>query len=334
MKNQQYQKIEDLLQDSSFAHWVKNTRPDDIVFWENWIKNNPQHHQMVEDAKDIIKGIQFSPTSVSEDKVQLELEKLQQTIDSTRQTKKNQLTNKSKLLTRVAASVIFLLGTAACLFWLTQPQTILHQTAFGEKIDLDLPDGTQVALNANSSIRYFKENPREVWLEGEAFFEVKKKPLTDENFLVNTSDLTVEVLGTEFNVHTRKDKTQVVLEEGKVKLQLDNGQEKVMEPGDLISFSTKLNRVLEDKKITQPKTHTSWKDGTLFFENISLKDAMDQISEIYGVEINFNNNTISKKRIQIGVPTTDLDICIQAMEIACGIKINKEGNLLIINDLE
>ena len=215
-----------------------------------------------------------------------------------------------------------------------QSEMIFHQTAFSEKMELDLPDGTKVSLNANSELKYKKENPREVWLNGEAFFKVQKKMQTGERFLVHTNDLTVEVLGTAFNVHTRMEQTSVVLEEGKVNLQLENGLEKEMEPGDLIAFSAKENRILKEEKTLKTEIHTSWKDGSLLFEDISLKDAMSQITEIYGVKIKFENEAISSKRIHIGVPTTNIDICIKAMEIACKIKIEKSDNLLIIDELK
>jgi len=334
MKNNEYQRIEDLIKDPSFFNWVNKNNNNDIVFWENWIKENPQHQQLVNDAKDIILGVQFSPTILPQEKVNSELTKLNNRITNTQSTKQTSIFSKKKFWMRAAASIIFLIGAAAFLFWINQPQPILHQTAFGEKLELKLSDGTQVALNANSSMKYFKENPREVWLDGEAFFKVEKKSQTKEKFLVRTNDLTVEVLGTAFNVHTRKEKTEVILEEGKVNLQLENGEEKEMEPGDLISFSAKTNQILENKKAIESKKHTSWKDGNLLFENISLGEAMEEIAEVYGVEIKFSNKEISKKRIHIGVPTTNLDICIKAMEISCKIKIEQNDNLLIIKEVK
>ena len=334
MDRNEYQQIEELINDPSFSNWVHKNNDNDIVFWENWIKENPHHQQLVNDARDIFLGIQFSPTILPQEKVNSELTKLNNRITNTQLTKQISIFSKKKFWMSAAASVIFLMGAAAFLFWMNEPQTILHQTTFGETLELKLSDGTQVALNANSSIKYFKENPREVWLEGEAFFEVEKKYQSGEIFLVRTNDLTVEVLGTAFNVHTRKEKTEVLLEEGKVNLQLENGIEKEMKPGDLISFSAKSNQILENKKAVQPEKHTSWKDGSLLFENISLGEAMDRITEVYGVEVNFSNKEISKKRIHVGVPTTNLDICIKAMERSCGIKIKQNDNLLIIKEVE
>ena len=330
MNNKQNKQIADFLNDPTFINWAKRINPNDIVFWENWMKENPQHQDLMNEAREMIIGIQFSQTTLSQEKINSEFQKLNNRITNTQPTKQTSIFSNKKFWMRAAASVIFLMGAAALLFWMNQTQSILHQTAFGENLKLKLSDGTQVALNANSSLKYFEENPREVWLEGEGFFEVAKKPQTGETFLVRTNDLTVEVLGTTFNVHTRSEKTEVILEEGKVNLQLENGEEKEMQPGDLISFSAKSNQILEAKKVIQIKNHTAWKDGNLLFENISLGAAMEEIAEVYGVKVNFHNKTISEKRIRIGVPTTNLEICIKALERSCDIEIEQKDNLLII----
>ena len=334
MEKNDFQRIEDFINDPSFSNWIHKSNDEDVALWENWIRENPKHQGLVNDARDIIKGIQFSPTILPQEKINSEWNQLNNRITNTEPTKQTSIFSKKKFWLRAAASIILLMCAAALLFWVSRPQPILHQTAFGEKLELKLSDGTQVALNANSSLKYFKENPREVWLDGEAFFKVEKKPQTGERFLVRTKDLTVEVLGTAFNVHTRMEKTEVILEEGKVNLQLQNGEKKEMKPGDLISFSAKSNLILENKKIEQPEKITSWKDGNLLFEDISLEEAMEEIAEVYGVEVSFSNKEISKKRIHIGVPMSNLDICIKAMEFSCKIKIEHKDNSLIIKEME
>ena len=125
---------------------------------------------------------------------------------------------------KVAASILILLGS----FYLYDNYRIakLSQTLqcvyvpAGNRTNIQLPDGTSVWLNANTSLRYpmaFAENSREIMLDGEAYFEVAKdkKP-----FIVKTSKYDVEVLGTTFNVEAYKDKSdfRTMLYEGKVKL--------------------------------------------------------------------------------------------------------------------
>ncbi len=144
----------------------------------------------------------------------------------------------------VAASVGLLLALGVWLFNELRTPLITIQTAFAEQQTLILPDSSIVELNANSSISYrdnwTNRESRIVWLTGEAFFHVTKKQRTGQKFCVLTNDLTVEVLGTSFNVNTHHEETKVFLEEGKVKLNFDTFSEEIlMEPGELVTYSQK-----------------------------------------------------------------------------------------------
>lgn len=104
-----------------------------------------------------------------------------------------------------------------------------------------LPDHSRVTLNANSRVTYYEETHpqpvREVFLEGEAFFSVvHQERASPVPFIVRTPDLTVQVLGTEFNVNTRRGRTQVVLDDGQIELQLPSEQKAAMKPGDLVEY--------------------------------------------------------------------------------------------------
>ena len=125
---------------------------------------------------------------------------------------------------KVAASVLLLLGS---FYWYDNYRTAQLAQTFqcvyvpaGNRTNIQLPDGTNVWLNANTSLRYpmvFSKTRREIQLDGEGYFEVAKdkKP-----FIVQTNKYDVEVLGTTFNVEAYKDKSdfRTMLYEGKVKL--------------------------------------------------------------------------------------------------------------------
>jgi ferric-dicitrate binding protein FerR (iron transport regulator) len=167
-------------------------------------------------------------------------------------------------------------------------------------------------------------------LSGEAFFQVDKKVVSNAKFWVITNDLSVEVYGTSFNVNTKKKKTAVFLEEGEIWLKLKNGSDKKMIPGNYIAYSSKENKILEDINIFNPTTKTSWKDGSLLFDNLSLKQAMEKIEESYGYAIIFKDEVSEKIVITGAVPTTNIDICIKAIEKSVGVIIIKKDNSLII----
>ncbi|MFO7822939.1 MAG: FecR family protein, partial [Cyclobacterium sp.] len=109
----------------------------------------------------------------------------------------------------------------------------------GQKLALELPDDSKVWVNANSKIRFpetFARESREVFLEGEAFFEVSHD--ADRPFRVHSGELTTEVLGTKFNVKSQGEKTDVALLEGKVRVKINMEKEKmlVLNPGQLAAY--------------------------------------------------------------------------------------------------
>lgn len=192
-------------------------------------------------------------------------------------------------------------------------------TSFSQTREVTLPDQSKVILNANSGISYKKNNPREVWLKGEAFFEVSKKPLTGENFLVHTEDLTIEVLGTAFNVNSHQEETRVFLEEGKIKLALQGkeDQEVILTPGDYITYSQKKGGALQ-KTRSEANLHTSWKQGSIIWDMKPLSEVLEKFEEVYGVLITVEDSLLLKKEVRLAVPIEDFDIAISALENVLG----------------
>ncbi len=236
--------------------------------------------------------------------------------------------------TKVAASIALIVSVLWGVQRWSAQEMLIHQTAFGETKQLQLPDGTIVNLNANSSLRYAGNNPREVWLEGEGFFEVRKKPRTKAVFLVHTQDLVIEVLGTAFNVNSRHEKTEVVLEEGSIKLNLEDGKEEMMEPGDLIAYSGKEARILERDTAVSTEVHSSWKNGTILLDLTTLDEATQKVADHYGVAFKFGTNSLKEKVMNGGVPMDNLGVSLQMLEITFSIQIDQKGSYYLITQDE
>ena len=150
MKKRKYTKIGDFINDASFINWAHKNELSDIIFWDNWILVNPNQKQLALDAKDIIIGVQFNKTSLTEEKVQLEWDKFENSINS-RNTEVISLIpfyNNKKYIS-IAASLIILIFSG--LYFANQPTKIVHKTAFGEILNIKLQDGTNVTLNSNST---------------------------------------------------------------------------------------------------------------------------------------------------------------------------------------
>tara|TARA_B110000091_G_C13815254_1_gene477372 strand:- start:2223 stop:3212 length:990 start_codon:yes stop_codon:yes gene_type:complete len=327
MKHKEYNNINDFLEDASFKNWVHQENATDIHFWEHWIYNNPDQKQTLNQAKDLVLGISFKKDFVSKEKVALEWSKLEAKIQKQKTVPKRKVRFLQPL--QIAASIALLISVG--FYFLSGSTKITHKTNFGEILKIKLQDGSDVTLNSNSSLSYYKNENRKVWLSGEAFFQVDKKVTTNAKFWVLTNDLSVEVYGTSFNVNTKKKKTAVFLEEGNIWLKLKNAGDKKMIPGNFLSYSADKREILEEKNIYNPIGETSWKDGSLLFEKISLENVMEKIEETYGYSIVFKDNNSKKIQITGAVPNTNIDICVKAIEKSANVKILKKENKLIIS---
>lgn len=235
-----------------------------------------------------------------------------------------------------AAAVLLLLGAVFTWLWLDNNQENIIITAGSEQKTFELPDGSVVTINPNSSLRFKsqwnKKEDRVVRLQGEAFFEVAKKPETKQKFQVVTSDLTVEVLGTIFHINSQAEQTSVYLKEGKIAFSLKEQpkQVKTMTPGERLTFSAKDKKIRLDHSETASAPATSWKDGTLIFDKTPLADILQEIEAIYSIEFQVADTMNYQRKFDGGLPMRELEIAIPILEHVLQLEIDKENNLFII----
>lgn len=334
MKKSNPYNVNKFLEDSSFVNWSKGINKNDIEYWNTWILNNPEYIDHVETAKALILGINFNKKLSTVEKVDQELSKILPLLDSKKNMESQNfgfrkgLRNTISLAT--AAILLFLVSWFGFQFYIAQNTTI-HKTNYGEIIDLKLPEGTSVVLNGNSEIKYKKNNPRDIFLKGEAYFNVKSIPATNAKFFVHTADLKVEVLGTQFQVSTRQKQTEVVLDEGSIHLELNNGKVKKMIPGELISFS-KNDEKLVHKKVTIGTPYALWRGGTYTFNEIPLQEVMTNLEFTYGLKAKYETPRLKNLIITGGIPNYNIEICITALEKATGTRIALKDNTLLIQE--
>jgi len=208
-----------------------------------------------------------------------------------------------------------------------------YSTAYGMTKNILLEDGSEVTLNANSTLKVPKDladiDVREVWLTGEAFFSIAKRP-GHVKFSVHTDNLDVEVLGTKFNVSNRHGKTEVVLNEGSVKLTSDVHNTNAvlyMKPGDFVSLSQ--NDTTFKRKIVKPEKYNAWQSNKLMFEDTPLWEVAKKIEDYYGVRIEIQNEEIGDRQLTGTLPNNDLGIVLRSLSASHNLKIQREDNRII-----
>ncbi len=171
---------------------------------------------------------------------------------------------------------------------------------YGKKFEVQLSDGTLVHLNAGTSLRYpvqfVKNQNRQVYLLGEAFFEVEKDK--EHPFDVNTQNVNVEVLGTKFNVDTYSEnpRTDVVLVEGKVSLYKDQKTKEnqvYLKPGEKGSNERGQSEITTEQVNTE--YYTAWIKGSLVFKNASFDDIIKKLERRYNVTFINKNKVLGKE---------------------------------------
>lgn len=194
----------------------------------------------------------------------------------------------------IAASTIAVLAIAFIYVFIYQSTSaVVYKTLPGEKVTVTLPDETVVMLNGNSILSYDQDTwdtqqLRPVHLAGEAYFKVrsdKTKP-----FVVNTSGITIRVLGTTFNVKSYDEDREIetTLIEGRVLIENDGAPGQEAETLELLpeqkATFTKSNRTLALKTITADRA-AGWVSGTLVFEDEAFSDIIKDLERWYGVSI-------------------------------------------------
>lgn len=167
----------------------------------------------------------------------------------------------------------------------------------GSVSEMYLPDGTHIFLNSGSEIKYSvdgAEHMREIFLSGEAWFQVAKNK--EKPFLVHTSSYDVLVKGTSFNVKAYPDEKEVVttLDEGCLQVrstdELKLTEEPVLKPGEQLIYNKESKKMHIDEVNT--RWYSSWKDNKLVFINMSLKDLGVLLERKFGVEIEITDQNI------------------------------------------
>jgi transmembrane sensor len=315
--------------DLLIKYLLGETSLEETSFVLNWIHSSDQNKNDFLELQALVDSILASsnPYKINSEQAYRDLQKKLENKKTETKPLKNQLFS----FVRIAA--IFILGFV--ISWMVhyligQPALSNHSMSYqkiyvpyGSKTRLELPDGSRVILNSGSSLKYpvqFGDKIRDVYLDGEAYFEVKKDK--KKPFFVNTAGIHIKVLGTSFNVkaYPEEKTVETTLVTGSIQIFSDKRPESSNKPVCLVpkqkaiyirntredhqnNRDSKSTDVVEDK--TEPiqvrsevKTElcTAWKDNRLEFDNELFHDVIVKIERWYNVEIELNNFELNNAR--------------------------------------
>lgn len=318
--------IEDVISDDDFLAWYTNGTSEKALAWQQWLAENPSYQPLVDESIQYLNLIKLSDKPVSTAQVDAAHEKLMQSISAEAPV----VPMKSRRVKwwMSAAAAILILIAGAITWQNSKVDQLKLNTAYGQIAKHQLPDGSEVMLNANSKLRMNKSwDPncdREVWLEGEAYFHVKKTS-TKNRFIVHADGMDIIVTGTQFNVVNRDGESNVLLKEGSVTLKTKDGQMLKLLPGDFV----KINNRQPQKEATAEEKVLAWTQAKLVFENTPLIDAAKIISRHYGVKVTVEKE-VEKKTLAGILPNDNLDVLLKALE-ASDLQITRKDKEIIIS---
>lgn len=288
------------------------------VFLAKWIANEISDvdlRKLVSEAEyldflEIKKGLSLFESLEQNNKKSFE--KIQLKIKSTNKTKVRKLY--IQWATSIAACFVLFFGLKTFF----GPNTVIERTNMAERQSFNLPDESQVMLSSNSKIEYDAkewDNKRSLFLNGEAFFKVKK----GSKFSVNTKKGQINVLGTSFTIKCYEDIFEVICYSGKVEV-IENEKSYILTPKKGIrKLNNTSNRL--DVDLVQP----TWIKGSRTYKSVPLKVVLLDIEKEF--DLNFDDKTINLDELFTGVLNmNNKELVFKTVFNAMGIKYSKKDS--------
>lgn len=340
MKYKQYA-ASDFVKDEYFVQWIINPNPERNFFWKEWLKQNPEKFEEVQNAKQIISSFKYKNQYTLSDQ---ELNDIFHNVISTSSKKRGSVKLIPKKLLKIAAAISLIILSAVALFNYFDPVVLDNQSAHlapniiekstltGQKKTIKLPDGSLVSLNYTSKILYpqeFDKEVRKVYLSGEAFFEVVSNP--DQPFIIQTGSLQTKVLGTSFNVQSWNDQSEirVTVVSGKVQISEPKGEYSILTPSEMGIFHKSDNSI--SRKKVDLNRHISWKNGIIHFVNEPLDHVFKKLEKWYGVKIKVLNQDKITGRFSGEFDNESLETVLKGIGFTSGFEFKINDDEVTIN---
>lgn len=328
-----------LAQNPDFVGWVLTPTPTLDAHWDAVAARSPTQAEAIAQARALVLFL-HRPDPLPDGLVDADWQRVKKTLAGdvpfAAVSRPRQRIPRVRPLTpqfwrwSAAASVALLLAVG--LWWQLRVRApTLLQTRSGQTRTVTLADGSRVTLNANSQLRLQPDGwgrfSREVWLSGEAFFEIEKT--TDHRrFIVHTDQTAVEVLGTKFNVLARRRRTNVVLLEGRVELRTEARPALALTPGDWVQVAP----LLTTRRRVRAEAFRAWTENRLVFEAVPLADVLLTLEDRYGYRIQLADSALGQRTYTGVLPALpDGSTLVRAVAETYGLTATRSDSLFVLH---
>lgn len=357
MKYRDYS-VRDFANDSFFIRWIKTPDEESDWFWKSFIKEYPACKPEIEKARELISLFDFPSHDLSEEELSNMRNGLLMALRADKEEDKDNMSVQTlgfsktgKRWLKLAAAIIIVPFVSFGVFFFmdgTDNNISSLKTGnasavekrinpIGQKSVLFLRDGTKVWLNAASKISYakdfIKQNTRDVYLEGEAFFDVAHN--AEKPFIVHTSSIKIKVLGTSFNVKSYSDEKTIetTLIHGKVRIeQSDKNGNRIgdveLKPNQRAVFN-KESKIINIKEIVADNSG-SWRRERLVFDEESIDNVILQMERWYNIKIHVENKGNLDCKLTANIEKESLEDVLKLIETSHGIRYTIAGSEVFI----
>jgi transmembrane sensor len=314
---------EEFASDPSFRNWKLKGREKDTEFWTQWIIQNPDKQRDIKSAVRLLEAVHDSFDQIAEMEMRQEIHRIAELLDESPATYQHAPIHRLWDTGRWLSAAVVLLALVSLGWWLSRnTQSVSAPLTYSVLIEdspvaltevinggtsvqrLALPDGSTVTLQPGSKLSYepeFGGMLREVYLSGEAFFEVAKNP--EKPFFVYADQLVTKVLGTSFTVKAKpgENQIQVLVKTGRVSVYANPGNttgkdveattrmnEVVLTPNQKVVFIARQNQFARSLVETPELLSRADEKPTSTFKGTPIKEVFESLEKAYGIKLIFD----------------------------------------------
>ncbi|SHF64239.1 FecR family protein [Pedobacter caeni] len=233
---------------------------------------------------------------------------------------------------KIAAAILLVSSVGFYFVWRNQ-DVVIHTDQNTALTNIVLPDGTEVKLNAATSISYhkntFKTDRKLELLKGEAFIHVAKG--SSSQFRVDLGELEAKDIGTRFNISKTEHKTTVIVEEGEVALrQNSTAKELRLTPGKIGLYNPMTGALIAEDN--QDLNYKAWIDKSFVFKAVAVGEVAGQLQKVYNFKIDIEGDRLKNRKLTARLKYQTLDSALAVISASLQCKVKKSEDTFILYD--
>lgn len=333
--------IHELIDNTLFSEWANSSFDISHPFTTSSLYTSLDQ-DTIQSAKLLYSSLSFAKKNLDLSTRSSILKNIHASIDSveTIETVNIDKTLKSRSISMkwmgIAASFVALFGV---LFLLNSNEIINVKTNYGEVVTVDLPDGSFVELDANSSLVMLDDwsgrGDRNLKLENSAYFDVTNDPkVGGASFNVFTKAAKIEVIGTGFSVDAEENSTTITVKSGKVKVsptESSDFQTQILTAGDQLVIRDGLKVMTDELTATQVENELAWIDGKIYLDNTSFQELESIVKDRYNKTLIVDEALRSSTRGVNGTyPIMSVEDLLNPVAVALDLQISYIGDTILL----